>query len=106
MTWVKHKVLRGTPMTLNSGVGRLESGSGVTGRLRTLCDALFLPRTVMARLYPAPASSWRIFAYYPVRAKGLWVRYRQTLWKLVTRDRQFVADAQKEARLRAYLGWQ
>ena len=68
-------------------------------------DALFMPRGVMARLYPAPADSWRILAYYPVRWKDLWVRYRGALWKLATRKREFVEEARNEARLRKYLGW-
>ena len=33
------------------------------------------------------------------------MRYRQSLWKLATRDREFVEVARKEARLREYLGW-
>ena len=59
----------------------------------------------MARMYPSPSWSWALLACYPTRWKDLWVRYRGVLWKLATRDREFVADAQKEARLREYLGW-
>jgi hypothetical protein len=59
----------------------------------------------MARMYPAPANSWRILSFYPVRLKDLWVRYHQALWRMIWRDKPFIADARKEGRLREYLGW-
>jgi len=105
MGWVKHKVLNGTPATLNSQVARLEGSTGAAGKLGAIRDAILLPRAVMARIYPAPADSWRIMTYYPIRLKDLFVRYHRVLWKLATRDTEFVADAQNEARLREYLGW-
>lgn len=105
LEWVRHKVLAGGPEELNSDIARLGTRVGVAGRFVTLLEAALPPRAVMTRLYPARADSWRILAYYPVRWKGLWVRYRGALWKLVTRDRAFAEDARKEARLREYLGW-
>ena len=106
MDWARHKVLAGSPAALNSDIARLGAGTGagVAGRLETLLEAALPPRAVMTRLYPARADSWRILAYYPVRWKGLWVRYRGVLWKLVTRDRAFVEEARKEAQLREYPG--
>ena len=100
IAWVKRKILNGAPPALNGQLDRLEAEGGVAGRIGAVRDALFMPRGVMARLYPAPADSWRILAYYPVRWKDLWVRYHGALWKLVTRKREFVEEARNEARLR------
>jgi hypothetical protein len=105
IAWVKRKVVRGSPPALNGQMHRLEAEGRLAGRLGAARDALFLPRGVMARLYPAPADSWRLLTYYPVRWTDLWVRYRAALWKLVTRNRQFVEEARNEAQLREYLGW-
>jgi len=105
MRWVRHKVLNGAAAGLGSELSRLGGEARVVGKLAAIRDAVFLPRAMMARYYPVPADSWRVLAYYPVRWKDLWVRYRRALWKLATRDKEFVADARKEARLREYLGW-
>jgi hypothetical protein len=105
MAWAKHKVLNGTPAGLESAISRLEGKTRPAGKLGAIRDVLFLPRAVMCRLYPAPADSWRILAYYPVRWTDLWVRYRRALWKLATRDQESVADVREEARLRECLGW-
>jgi hypothetical protein len=106
LEWARHKVLEGRPTELVNEFARLESEGGTTGKLAALRTAAFPPRTVMARLYGVPGDSWRILAWYPYRIWDLWSRYRGALWKLFRRDRTFVDDTRREARLRAYLGWQ
>ena len=105
LSWVKHKVLNGSSLPLRSDFTRLETTTGVGGKLATLREVVFPARAVMARMYPAPANSWRILSFYPVRLKDLWVRYHQALWRMIWRDKPFIADARKEGRLREYLGW-
>jgi hypothetical protein len=105
MQWILGKVINGSPGSLENDLARLQGSGSAMSRLGAARDSMLLPREAMARLYPAPADSWRIFAYYPVRWKDLWVRYRQSLWKLATRDKEFVEETRKEARLREYLGW-
>jgi hypothetical protein len=105
MNWVRHKILNGSDLPLRSDFTRLEAGRGLRAKVAALRDAVFTPRTAMARMYPAPASSWSLLAYYPVRAKDLWVRYRRALWRSMRRDRTLIADTINEARLREYLGW-
>jgi hypothetical protein len=70
-----------------------------------LRDSLFPSRQMMAYKYPAPADSWRILCYYPVRFKDLWMRYGRVVWKLISRDKALTHEARQEARLREYLGW-
>ena len=53
----------------------------------------------------APANSWRILCYYPVRFKDLWMRYSQTMWQLLWRDKTLTTEMRHEAHLREYLGW-
>jgi Uncharacterised nucleotidyltransferase len=105
LDWARHKVLEGRPAPLVSLFARLESDGGVTGKLAALRTAAFPSREVMARLYGVPSGSWRIVAYYPYRLWDLWTHYRGALWRLVRRDRAFVDEASREARLREYLGW-
>ena len=105
LDWIREKAAESSPLPLKSNALRLGDGTGVLGKLAAVRDSVFLPRTVMGRMYAIPANSWRVLAYYPVRIKDLLARYHATLWKLLRRDKAFVADARREARLREYLGW-
>jgi hypothetical protein len=59
----------------------------------------------MAVMYHAPADSWRILCYYPVRFKDLWLRHGRVVWRLLRRDKTLTTEARQEARLRDYLGY-
>ncbi len=103
--WVRHKIWDETSPALQStDVARLGK-ERTTARLAALRDSLFPSRQMMAYKYPAPADSWRILCYYPVRLKDLWMRYGRLVWQLVSRDKTLTHEARKEARLRDYLGW-
>ena len=103
--WARHKILHGSPLALRMNVVRVVGEARIAGKLRALWDAAFPSREEIARMYLASAGSWRILGYYPVRFRDLWTRYRRALWQVVRRDKTFIADAHKEARLREYLGW-
>lgn len=105
MDWVRHKILYGSSLALKSDVARFEGKARTADKLAALRDALLPSRSAMASKYHAPASSWRILRYYPVRFKELWRRYRQAMWQVLWRDRTFTTDARYEAHLREYLGW-
>jgi hypothetical protein len=105
LDWARHKVLEGRPAELANEFARLESEGGTAGKLAALRTAAFRPREVMTRLYGVPSDSWRVLAWYPYHLWDLWSRYRGALWKLLRRDRMFVDDTRREARLREYLGW-
>lgn len=105
MNWVRRKILNGNSLALNSNVPRFVRAARLTRKLGVLRNVLFPSRLVMARMYPAPAESWRILGYYPMRFKDLWVRYRRALWQVVRRDQTFITEARQETRLREYLGW-
>jgi hypothetical protein len=105
LKWVRHKTVEGSSRPLESNAMRLGDEAGVNGKLSALRDAILPARTAMGRMYVVPANSSRVFAYYPVRIKDLFVRYHGTLWQFLRRDKAFMRDARNEARLRAYLGW-
>jgi hypothetical protein len=105
MDWVKHKILNGSSLALKSDVARFEGKARFADKFTALRHSLFPSRTVMASKYHAPANSWRILCYYPVRFKDLWTRYSQAMWQLLRRDRTLTTEARQEAHLREYLGW-
>jgi hypothetical protein len=62
--------------------------------------ALFLRRVLpsskeMARMYPAPSGSIRIYFYYPVRMKDLFLRHRRRIWRLLRRDEGMRVSAEQ-----------
>jgi hypothetical protein len=105
LEWARHKVLEGRPTELVGEFAGIDADGGAGGRLSTLRKAAFPSRATMARLYGRPGVSWRILPYYPYRLWDLWKRYRGAVWKLLTRDPEFVDATRQEARLREYLGW-
>ena len=103
--WVWRKILYGNAYAFQSEVARLAGKTSLAGKLDVLRAVLFLPRAVMAQTYHVPSHSWRVPGCYPLRVWDLWLRYRGELWQILRRDRQFVAAARQETRLREYLGW-
>jgi hypothetical protein len=77
----------------------------IADKLAALYEALFPSRAAMALMYHAPATSWRILSYYPVRIKDLWMRYSRVMWQLLSGDKQLSSEVHREAHLRDYLGW-
>ena len=103
--WVRYKTWNETAPALKRDVARFEGKARIAEKLAALRDVLFRSRTVMASMYDAPANSWRILFYYPVRFKDLWTRHSQAMWQLLWRDKKLTTEARQEARLREYLGW-
>jgi hypothetical protein len=72
--------------------------------LKTACP----PPRVMARLYPASHGSKRIYLYYPVRWKDLFLKYGRSAWRLLRRDDAMMLLAEREDQktaLRKWLAW-
>jgi hypothetical protein len=103
MDWVCQKIWNVNVISLKSDFARL-GRPRLADKFAALSDTLFPSRAVMASLYHAPANSWRILCYYPMRFKDVWVRYGQAMWRLLRRDKKLIAQMRLEARLRDYLG--
>lgn len=65
---------------------RLWSSKGMKAKIQFIADRLFLSRETMSLMYFVPADSWRIFFYYPVRAKELLARHSRGAWSLLQGD--------------------
>jgi len=102
LAWVRHKILNETPRAVSGNVAGMGK-ERVSGRLATVYAALFPSRHAMAGMYPAPANSWRILCYYPVRFRDVWMRHAAAMWRLLWRDRELSAAVRQESRLRDYL---
>jgi hypothetical protein len=103
VAWVRHKILNDTPQAVAVNVAGMGK-ERVSDRFATVVTALFPSRAAMAGMYPAPATSWRILCYYPIRFRDVWRRHAGAMWRLLCRDRELSAAVRHESRLRDYLG--
>jgi hypothetical protein len=59
----------------------------------------------MSLMYPAPADSWRIFLYYPVRFRDVLKRHGKTAWRTASGDRQAQSAAAQTNRMTELKDW-
>lgn len=76
----------GSGVLESARVAKLWSARGLGAIFSLVRDSLWLSRETMARMYPAPANSWRIWLYYPVRVKDALARHHTTVWGLARGD--------------------
>jgi hypothetical protein len=76
-----------------ASVARLWGTKGLGGKLAILRGILLPSRETMACMFLAPANSWRILLYYPLRWKNALAQHSATLWRLARGDPQTQAAA-------------
>lgn len=66
---------------------------------------VFIPRKAMAKLYPPPSDSLRIYFYYVVRLRNLLRTYGRDVWRWLRRDRELLDYAQEGRDLTTLKDW-
>ena len=89
----------------SSRVVRLLLEGGAASRLVLLWRTLVPSRARMAVIYPVPADSWRVLAYYPVRWKELVQRHGPVVWGIVRGDSLMRGRAARQDRLNELGVW-
>jgi hypothetical protein len=78
-------------------------------KLRRKLDLIYkrlLPsRETLSLWYPAPANSWRIYLYYPIRVKDVLVRHGAALWRLIRGDSKTQTTAEHSNRVSNLHDW-
>lgn len=69
---------------ISDNLARAWYSRGVFGKAAAFYKFVFIPRKVMATMYPAPPGSIRIYWYYLVRIRDVFHRYGRTIWSLLT----------------------
>jgi hypothetical protein len=59
----------------------------------------------VTRMYPAPSDSIRIYFYYPVRIKDLFLRHGRQVWRLLRGDEEMQALAKRENDIVPFKDW-
>jgi hypothetical protein len=87
------------------GLSQLWGTKGLRSKLALLHDRLLPPHETMARLYPVPVNSWRIYLYFPVHIKNILVKRGAALWRLVRGDPKAHAIADHTNQIKALRDW-
>jgi len=78
---------------------------GLHHRAAALMKSVFVPRSVMAALYPAPPDSMRMYLFYLVRIRDVFRRYGRTAWRLLFHSKEAESGAEHEDRGNALEKW-
>ena len=112
VTWAKEQIFTVPEQVKGQGnlpemhnLARVREAQGVWGKVVTFLKIVFPPKEIMAIIYPVTLSPWRIYLYYPVRWKDLFLKYGRVVWQLLRRDERLVTVTERESRINALLEW-
>lgn len=95
----------GPPLSMWPAVARFWGSSRLRDKVGLFLKGFFIPRSAMARLYPVPADSFRIYFYYLVRFRDLLRVYGRDVWRWLRRDKEMRAVAEEGRALTALKDW-
>jgi hypothetical protein len=99
------KLRTGPPLSMWPAVARFWGAARLRDKIFIFLKGFFIPRETMARLYPAPADSVRIYFYYFVRLRDLVRVYGHDLWRWLRRDESMRILAQEGEALTSLKDW-
>jgi hypothetical protein len=95
----------GHPLSMWPAVARFWGSARLRDKVLLFLKGFFLPREAMARLYPPPADSIRIYFYYVVRLRDLLRLFGRDVWRLLRRDEKMQALAKEGKDLTTLKDW-
>ena len=95
----------GQPLSMWPAVARFWGSTSLKDKVSLFLKGFFLPREAMARLYPAPADSIRIYFYYAVRLRDLLRVYGRDVLRWLRRDKEMQAFAKEGQDLTTLKDW-
>jgi hypothetical protein len=95
----------GPPLSMWPAVARFWGSARLRDKVSLFFKGFFLPREAMARIYPPPADSIRIYFYYVVRLRDLLRVYGCDVWRWLRRDEEMQAFAKEGKDLTTLKDW-
>jgi hypothetical protein len=95
----------GPPLSMWPAVARFWGSTRLRDKVFLFLTGFFLPRDAMARIYPAPADSIRIYFYYVVRLRDLLRVYGCDVWRWMRCDEGMQAFAKEGKDLTTLKDW-
>ncbi len=95
----------GQPLSMWPAVASFWGSARLRDKVVLFLKGFFISREAMARLYPPPADSIRIYFYYFVRLKDLLRVYGRDIWRWLRRDEEMKAFARDGKNLTTLKDW-
>lgn len=86
------------PASMSDGLGALWVSKGLMGKLSALLHVFFPSPQALVKKYVLPQGAKRAYLYYPVHWKDLAFHRARLAWRLLRRDPDALACAEREAR--------
>ncbi len=95
----------GQPLSMWPAVARFWGSARLRDKVILFLKGFFISREAMARLYPPPADSIRIYFYYVVRLRDLLRVYGHDVWRWLRHDKEMQAFAKEGKDLTMLKDW-
>ncbi len=82
-------------LSVYPSIAQLWGPKGLLDKATLFLRRAFPSSEEMARTYPAPSDSMRIYLYYPVRIRDLFLRHGRRVWQLFRRDERLRTSAER-----------
>jgi hypothetical protein len=92
-------------LSLSPDIAQLWGSKRLLNKGTLFLRRAFPSREEMARLYPAPSDSIRIYFYYPIRIKDLLLRHGRQVWRLLRRNEGMRGLAKQENDMTPLKDW-
>ena len=90
MITLAEEIVFANPAPITSNMARLWGNIGRFDKLVVFMKSVFPSRGVMSTIYPVSANSLRVYLYYPLRIKDLFLRYGSSIKQFFSPDREFL----------------
>lgn len=95
----------GFALSMSPALARFWGSTRLRDKVFLFFTGFFIPREAMARLYPAPADSMRIYFYYVVRLRDLLRVYGRDAWRWLRHDEEMLDFAKEGMDLTTLKDW-
>jgi hypothetical protein len=91
--------------SLSANLAQMASPHRFQGKTAVFLNSVFPSPKVMARMYPVPRDSKRIYLYYPLRWRDLILHYGYSAWRLLIQSEDMKTLADRENQKTALRNW-
>jgi hypothetical protein len=107
VAWAQELIFAGPngPLPMNPKIARVWKAKQFQDEVSILLKFAFPSPEVMSTLYSVSPSSKRVYLYYLIRLKDLFLRYGNASWRLLHHDEDAIAWAEQETRGNTLIDW-
>jgi len=105
MEWARQQALNPSDLACTANLARAWQAKRWQDRVRAFIVSAFPDRRILASMYPVSARSGRIYLYYLMRIKDLFLRHGPTVWNILLRNPGALDRLQRNDRTNRLRDW-